>query len=416
MSLAMAGRKCRQSDPPGLTPRPKAALALRRAIRVAFGVVLGLLIAETLARVTSPPNQHDPFAHNPIIKKQADQVDLFERDAKLGHRLKGGSFVGVYSPGLVFLKQIIEDPRRKGRIVVLNLGDSSTSGWDSDVIEENAERLKRGKKLRSPFQGYKTYSDILAEDSRLYVINAGVPGFSSLQGARYLRRLLDEFKRVGVHVDVVTVYFGNNDSAWNGNIKDRYQLPESGLQLHLLRVVDQAAWWFRVVTRVTASEYAGHIREIIGVCREAGVHVIPLEPVVQRVWQPGLRTRVRKDEVEKLLTGLRGTEVKNLLVHAQELFSQGMRALSAGEIDRARQLLEQAREEDYIVPRIKEGHMRALHEVADREGVTLVSVKEKVPLNDSAFFRDYCHPVDPANRLFADALMAIIRGLRSRHL
>jgi lysophospholipase L1-like esterase len=393
---------------------PKLVSGRQKLVLVVFGVSVALLVAEVIARATIP-GPRDPFAHNPIIKQQSDQVDLFEPDGQLGHKLKGGDFVGVYSAGLVSFGQIVNDPKHYGRLVVLNLGDSSTSGWDSDVIENNAALLANGYPPKSPFQVYKTYSDILAEQSWLYVINAGVPGFSSLQGSRYLRKLLADFARAGVRVDVVTVYFGNNDSIWNGNVEDKYRLPGSGFHLHLFRLIDQASSLFSVVTRVKASEYGDNIDEMVRTCREAGVNVVLLEPIVPRMWPPGLRAHGREDEVETELKKVKGMEVGVLFKRAQEKFAQGQRSLSDGEIDDARDFLEQAKEDDYFVPRIKQGHAEVLRSVATGKHVALVSVRERIPFNDAAFFRDYCHPDEPANRLLGDMLVSDLRMLQPRH-
>src|SRR5260221_11300094 len=148
----------------------------RKIALAAASTAFALILCEVTARAVFERGE-GPFSHNPIIQKQAEQVDLFEPDPILGHRLRGGGFVGVYQPGLVSLEQIVSDERRVGKVFVLNLGDSSTSGWDSNVVVGNAHRHQRGERLKSPFQDYQTYSDLLANDPSLYVVNAGVPGF-----------------------------------------------------------------------------------------------------------------------------------------------------------------------------------------------------------------------------------------------
>jgi len=376
----------------------------RKVLLLLAGLAIGLLLVEMLCRLTAP---RGPFGHNPIVKRQADHVDLFEYDEELGHRLRGGGFVGVYQTGIISLAQIAEDPRRKGRVTVLNLGDSSTSGWDSNVVTQNAERVRTGQSPKSPLQTYKTYSDVLAEDKRFYVINAGVPGFSSLQGLTYLSRLLPEFADRGVRIDVVTVYFGNNDSIWNGNIEDKYAVSGGGFQLHLRRFYHQCCNRFEVQPRVLPQDYAGHLRGIARICRGAGIKVVFIEPPTPRRWPPGARASGQERDAESHLIELQGSKAFALLRRSKDLFQQGMAALSKGEADAAKELLDRAREADYVVPRIKRPYIAALHGIAESEGVPVVSISSRIPLDDSKYFRDYCHPVELANRLLVEGLLSV---------
>jgi lysophospholipase L1-like esterase len=373
---------------------------------VVFATVVGLFVAEGVARLTFARSRWAtvPFRHNHIIRKQADDFPSFEVDDELGHQLVGGKLIDAYRTGFVSLEEIVADPRRKGRTIVLNLGDSSTSGWDSDVVAQNSERQARGESIRSPFHNYRTYADLLADDPRLYVINAGVPGFSSAQGERYLRRLVDRFTAAGVHLDAITVYFGNNDSTWNGNVEDKYLLPGGHWKVHLARLWSQGMKGWLVVPRVRPPEYAEHLAAIARTAREAGSKVVFIAPVVPLRWPPGLRAHGLESEVDGFLTTRKGTQVAGLLAQARELFAHGESAFADGRRDEARDLLVQARENDHLVPRMKPGHMQALREVAWRQGVSLIWVGDSIPLDDTSWFRDYCHPDEPANRLIADAI------------
>jgi lysophospholipase L1-like esterase len=384
----------------------------KKLLVLGIAVLFALGVGELLSRALFD-KKHGPFSHNPIIQKQAESdFPTFEPDPELGHHLKDGGFIGVYHGGLVSLKQILSDERRHGRRIVLNLGDSSTSGWDSDVVAENAGRVRRGEPLRSPFQSYKTYSDIMAKDPGLYVINAGIPGYTSLQGARYLRRLVDMFRRADMRIDVVTIYFGNNDSAWNGNIEDRYLLPSDGVQLQLRRTADQATKGFRVVTRISTEDYSAHLHEIVTTARAAGAQVILIEPVIPRNWPPGLRAKGLEDEAEMHMNTLAaGTKVGALLRQAQDFYRRGSDALSGGRLEDARALFDQARERDYLVPRIKAPHDEVLRDRAVRDSVPLISTRARIPLDDSAYFIDYCHPIEPANDLISAEVVSAIHKL-----
>jgi len=213
---------------------------------------------------------------------------------------------------------------------------------------------------------------------------------------------------------VVTIYFGNNDSAWNGNIPDRYLLPWTEPSLHLWRAFDQATQRFRLVTRVGSEEYGRRLRGMIAQIRDAGADAIIVEPIVPNVWPPGLRATGLEPEVEDQLEKLKGVKVGTLLLRARELFEKGILAFRAGRNDEARRFLVEARESDYLVPRIKSGHASVLEAVAVSEGVPLVSVGAQVPFDDSSYFVDYCHPLEPGNRLIAKALTLAIHT-RANH-
>ena len=380
---------------------------------MSLGIALSVGIAEFATRLLIPTPQ-GPFAHNPIIQKQANDVDLFEADEELGHRLKRGRFIGVYRNGLITADEISQDPMRKGKLFVLSIGDSSTSGWNSDVVVENAQRHSLGEPLRSPFQTYRTYSDILAEAPRLYVVNAGVPGFTSLQGSRYLERLLEEFDSLGIRIDVVTVYFGNNDSAWNGNIQDKYVLPSEGLRLQLLRIADQSTGSFRVVPRVSAADYTDHVTDMIQTCREAGADIVLVEPAIPKYWMPGLRATSLEDKVTEQYASLEGSKVQELLYEARDSYKKGCESAEASGLHEAEAYFVEAQEMDFIVPRIKRKHVSALQAVAEQEDVPLVSVAGKIPIDDRNFFLDYCHPIEPANEMIAEGILEEVEYLWSR--
>lgn len=374
---------------------------------VVVGVGLGLVSGEIITRDLLP-SPNGPFAHNPIIRKQAEEADLFEHDAALGHRLREGRFIGTYAHGLIAARDIARDPRRKGKLLLLNLGDSSTSGWDSNVVAENAQRREEGKPLLSPFQTYRTYSDILAESPLLYIVNAGVPGFTSSQGKKYLARLLVNFHRLGIRIDFVTIYFGNNDSAWNGNLRDKYVLPGEGFQLELLRLVDQASGPFRVVPRVGENRYAKNIAEMVRMCRRAGVDPVLVEPVIPKYWMPGLRAHQLQEESDRLMALLKGTRVLGQLEDAQRIFLEGRRAAVGGDLRTAASKFVLAQERDFVVPRIKQPHVLTLRAVARVEQVPIVEVGDQIPLDDRQYFLDYCHPIEPANELLAEGILRAI--------
>jgi lysophospholipase L1-like esterase len=134
--------------------------------------------------------------------------DVFQRDADRFWRLvenvrlpdDGGALVGVISNG-----RGLRDPREipfdkpPGAVRILFLGDSTIFGWllrhDETIVRQTENRLRE----RFP-----------ARD--ITCLNAGVPGYTSFQGWRYL-----ESEGLRYQPDLVVASFGFNDSArWQG--------------------------------------------------------------------------------------------------------------------------------------------------------------------------------------------------------
>ena len=64
----------------------------------------------------------------------------------------------------VDFKTIVKEAKTSGKPIILNLGDSSTSGWNSDVITENRGRQKMRLPILSPFYSHcekMKYSELL---------------------------------------------------------------------------------------------------------------------------------------------------------------------------------------------------------------------------------------------------------------
>lgn len=106
---------------------------------------------------------------------------IYQADAELGFIFPQEQLVGTKK--FVGLNSILHSIKKDNK-VVLNLGDSSTSGWNSNQVYQG---------VKNPYAAlftYKTYSQILEEKYKVKAINAGVPGYSSLQGSKCLKRLL----------------------------------------------------------------------------------------------------------------------------------------------------------------------------------------------------------------------------------
>lgn len=95
-------------------------------------------------------------------------------------------------------------------------------------------------------------------------------------------------------------------------------------------------------------------------------------------------------------------------VRQEEAIFFGVAAFDHGNEALARHLFKQAYDTDFLVPRIKDGYREALSKVSDEMNVPLVSISEEIPLDDRSYFIDYCHPIEPANKLIARKIMESI--------
>ncbi len=103
-------------------------------------------------------------------------------------------------------------PKKKDHIRILNIGDSATWGLHLTRRADNySDQLE------------KILNQQVNSKSNYEVINAGVIGYSSLQGAEFLRVLLGQLEP-----DAVTVFLGNNDSSPGGRDLDRVSTLAKG--------------------------------------------------------------------------------------------------------------------------------------------------------------------------------------------
>jgi lysophospholipase L1-like esterase len=318
-------------------------------------------------------------------------------------------YIGVHNKKLQTLDEIISslDSNRK---IILNVGDSSTTGWDSDITTLNKLYLNNalngiGFRPMSPFFRYKTYSDLLAENG-LSVINAGVPGYTSLIGKTQLGTLLSELKSRNVRVEYVTIYFGNNDSISAENNQDKYRFPNSGFHAEVFHFVETTLLrrW-QNIERVSVADYSSNMQGMIDMCREYDVKPILIRPVIPKYWHPGLRASGQETEVWKAMYSDKGSKRTRDLEKAIGFYERAKGLLEHGSEQEARALLIQAQNMDYMVPRIKPEYVRALEKIARKNSIPFVDVQSQIPLDDRTYFKDYCHPIEPANELITREIL-----------
>ncbi|MCG3134996.1 MAG: hypothetical protein HMLKMBBP_02489 [Planctomycetes bacterium] len=176
---------------PAEEPRPSRAKRILFQCAATLAVLGGL---EVGARLFVPPPEGTLLASPLDGMPNLALTDYFEGDAELFWRLRPNLNVrpGYWgdrtnSAGLRMASDVPDRPDPKRRRV-LCVGDSCTYGLGVALVD--------------------AWPTQLAERSGLDVLNAGVPGYSSHQGAILAARLQQRFRP-----DVTIVQFGNNDAA-----------------------------------------------------------------------------------------------------------------------------------------------------------------------------------------------------------
>ena len=126
---------------------------------------------------------------------------------------------------------LVADPKPEGRLRVVCMGDAVTFGWHlppEDSYPAILERLLRERALGD-----------------IEVVNAGVPGYSSLQGLRFLR-----MEVTGLDPDIVLAHFGASDNT-------RAIVPDQA-RAKLLQLSD---WFERLATFRVLETLTVRVRE-----------------------------------------------------------------------------------------------------------------------------------------------------------
>lgn len=347
---------------------------------------------------------------NPVIAAQVMESP-FVFDSFIGHTMPPGKdFIG--ESNYINIEVMISDIKKSNKKIILNIGDSSTSGWDSNIVTLNKKRAASEEPLLPAFFQYKTYSDclrdLIADD--FIVINAGVPAHTSLQGFRRLQVLLDRFKKEAISIDWVTIYYGNNDSVWDHSRQDNEWVGET----KLIRFFKSVFLFSKkkniqsIITRVPSEEYKKYMGKIISLCKKEAIKIIVIKPLTPIYWKPG--TRVLGEDLERIASP--GAQViYKLLDEARELWQE---AYNTSEFSLLKKTaLETAREKDYIVPRIKKLHSEALDNIIKEQDVPYVDIQLDRSRDDIFYFIDYCHPIETANQLIAKELSQIVKNIKT---
>jgi hypothetical protein len=310
--------------------------------------------------------------------------------------------------GFCSYAEMVARIRNNGKRIILSIGESSTSGWDTTITPTNRERKAQGLLPISAFFRYRNYTDMVRSivGDEYEVVNAGVPGHTILSGMRRLKMLHRAFARDGLSVAYVIVHFGNNDCLWEGNFQDRYHLhlhprspsPVEGLRRRWHRVDTS-----RIVLRTSAPDFGRYYRQLIRYANRMGAPPIILQPEIPIYWKPG--SRYVDFNFEAMKTSPGGALAIQEMEVARRQWAEVVEAPYSGQkID----ALTAAAERDFIIPRIKQAHLAELQRACHDTGTPLVQTPVPRDEDEKTFFVDYCHPREIINEEIARQISGFI--------
>jgi lysophospholipase L1-like esterase len=271
-----------------------------RVVVSLVSLVFFLAVLETVLRLAGV----DTFFQNRffVLNRALDYPEVFEKDKDLFWRLRPDQTVtSRFFEGKTYRINSFglrgdEIKPKSAKLRIITLGNSCTFGWGVDYESTYAERLAT---LLS--EGYE-------------VINAGVPGYSSLQGRRFFEQELLE-----LNPDIITILFAWNDhwAAANGIADNKQEFPPEGIlflqnllsRLHTYRFLKKQllstveaeldSVWDRPtpVYRVGLSDYHDNLIAICRTAKARGIKPILLTspiPSLQTYYPPGSRSNMHR--------------------------------------------------------------------------------------------------------------------------
>lgn len=244
----------------------------RRRGYAVFAAAVALAVLEVAAGLGLPPTGKSFIAPYEFDKSRFDHP-LFAPDPLLFWRLRPGATMS--DEDLRVNRDGLRGPelgeKRADTLRLACLGDSTTFGFKVAEADSYPARL----------------AQLLAEDYRVEVLNAGVPGYSTLQGLRFLEREV-----LTLRPDVLVVGLGANDllEAAKPDSRQRLYHPLTfALRNWLLRrnLTRLLAGWFGdappendgQTTRVPELETTDNLRSIAAQAKAHGAEAFFFLPV-----------------------------------------------------------------------------------------------------------------------------------------
>lgn len=329
---------------------------MSRAKRVALGLVVAtlvLLAAEAVSRLVAPAEVTQSLL---VLPEHSDWLRLFRYDPLLFFSLRPNlvgkdgrpytNSLGLRGP------EVAEDG--SGEYRILSIGESTTFGGSVPYEECYSSRVEAALAT--------------VGGKRVRVVNAGVPAYTSVQGAAYL-----EHRGLALGPRAVLVYFGYNDFLPVSHRARRdFKGTEETFEFSDLQVLERRrTLLFRIHSAI---ESASNLYRIAGNALREAPGDVEL---------PNDRTRPRVPESDRAVAYGR------------------MRDLCA-----ARSVLLVV-----VVPWYPDfaDHAPFLREFAAENGLSLVDLPRELaslPAPAASYFKDAVHPTAEGHRLIAEAILS----------
>ena len=396
-------------------------------IGLAFLVLWG--IPEAVVRLVNP--QLESF-QGMLIGGDPNSPVLFMKDGRLHWKLRP-------SVETKFLNTTVRTNRdgfrgteaKSADKVALCLGDSTVFGYS--VEESDAFPARLESRLQKQSKSDDTWS----------VINAGVPGYSSLQVRLQAEKLVRRWKPA-----VIVLCVGNNE-AWPAERSDR-QIDEdravSGRLVSLLSASRFLVWAAerirpemprpfiapdlrRAVPRVSKEEFGENLRAIAEIAREANARLILLGPPANLYWAPtrfmkfagwekwqafsvSISQLVASDELQAARVQIDAALAANPDAVAA-LWLKGKLLTVTGDVAGGREFLEQAIERHPFPENCKRSYRDVVARIAREEKLPHIDANELFRQHapgptPEPLYLDWCHPTPQGHGIIASALAELI--------
>jgi len=272
-----------------------------------------------------------------IVNRALDYPEVFKKDPNLFWRLRPsqeissrffeGETISVNSHGL----RNREIAPKSDKIRIVALGNSCTFGWG---MKENQTYARQLEKLIN--------ADVSLPN--VEIINAGIPGYSSLQGQRFFISDI-----INLQPDIIMLMFGWNDQwAAAENITDRnQQMPSQFIidlqntlsRLKIYRLMRKIVLWTTekpleetlhkdepITYRVSVNEFYQNEAVICDTAKNQNIRVLLLTspiPALEKYYPPGRKSPMHDyHEAYNMQSRLLATNTKTPLVDLARIFDE----------------------------------------------------------------------------------------------
>jgi len=261
----------------------------KKIFAIFLGLIISFLFVEAGARFINLESKNSKTKFLSSDDRFFFYLPTNKRDSYLFWRLKPlvkFGTISINSKG--FRGKEFSRKKDNNTIRIMNMGDSCTLGVG--VSEEETYTVQLEDILNKNFKYSRRYE----------FINAGVAGYSSLQGLRYLESELIKYEP-----DIITIQYGFNDYIYTIGPSDKEIPQKHPLSIYIEEFVNKSHFYrflnrrlsslaapipYPPNRRVNISDFKKNLREIITIAKESGAKVLvlnlPLRPEIPLVVNP----------------------------------------------------------------------------------------------------------------------------------